>query len=222
MDCCRPDYETVFSDARAKNDLKRYRKKGPDTTTRLLIEALTAAGVRNRTLLDIGGGIGAVDHELLAAGAASAVHVEASEPFVRAATEEAARRGHAAKLTSRRGDFVELAGDIAPADVVTLDRVICCYAEMDQLVSASAAHARQLYGIVVPRERMLTRLMRMGINAVFRVTRNPFRFFIHPIDGIERILARYGLARVSSSDTLIWKVAVYARAAGAATGTRGR
>src|SRR5881394_3076776 len=145
MNCCKPDYESVFSGRRAKKDLERYRKKGPDKTTRMLIDALKQAGVEHRTLLDIGGGVGAIDHELLAAGATSAVHVEASAPFVLAATGEAARRGFAGRLESKRGDFVELAAGIAPADVVTLDRVICCYPDMKTLVSESAAHARQLY-----------------------------------------------------------------------------
>ncbi len=39
------------------------------------------------------------------------------------------------------------------ADIVTLDRVGCCYLAVDELVTASAAHARRLYGLVLPRER---------------------------------------------------------------------
>lgn len=72
MDCCHPDYDSVFSARRARKDLARYRKKGPDKTTRLLIDALRAAGVEGKTLLDIGAGIGAIDHDLLDAGVASA------------------------------------------------------------------------------------------------------------------------------------------------------
>jgi magnesium-protoporphyrin O-methyltransferase len=211
MDCCKPDYDTVFTGKRAAKDLKRYRRKGPDATTSLLIDSLKSAGVRGKTLLDIGGGIGVIDHELLAAGADSAVHVEASEPFVRAASEEAGRRGTAARLQFRRGDFVTLAGEIDSADLVTLDRVICCYRDMEQLVTASAGRAREMYGVVIPRERRLTKVMALGINLIFRITRNPFRFYVHPSRSIDRVVERAGLSAAFVKDTLIWRVAVYRR-----------
>jgi magnesium-protoporphyrin O-methyltransferase len=211
MDCCKPDYDSVFSEKRAAKDLKRYRRKGPDPTTRLLIDALKSAGVRDKTLLDIGAGIGVIDHELLEAGARSAMHVDASEASARAATEEASRRGTVGRLRFRRGDFVALAPEIEAADLVTLDRVICCYAGMEQLVTASASHARQLYGIVVPRQRRLTRVMALGINLIFRITRNPFRFYVHPLRDIDRAVQGAGLSPRSVKDTFIWRVAVYRR-----------
>ena len=211
MDCCTRDYDTVFSEKRAKQDLKRYRKKGPDKTTRMLIDALKSAGVGRKTLLDVGGGIGVIDHELLAAGLDSAVHVEASEAFGRAAAEEARRRGLGNQVRFLRGDFVALAPEIAEADVVTLDRVICCYANVQELVTTSAGHARELYGIVIPRARRLTAIMAFGINLIFRLTRNPFRFYLHPPPVIDRMLEQAGLARRFLKDTLIWRVAVYSR-----------
>jgi len=211
MNCCEPDYETVFSEKRAKQDLKRYRRKGADGTTRHLIDALKAAGVQHLTLLDIGGGIGVIDQELLAAGLEAAIHVEASEPFARVAEEEAVRRGTRSRMEFRRGDFVAMADDVPAADVVTLDRVICCYAQMESLVLASAARARRFYGVVIPRQRTLTKTMRLGINTMFRITRNPFRFYLHPPAEIDRVLRRAGLRLHSIRDTLIWRVAVYER-----------
>lgn len=213
MDCCQPDYDSVFSAKRAAKDLKRYRRKGPDPTTRLLVGALKGAGVQGKTLLDIGGGIGAIDHELLAAGIDGAVHVEAAEASARAAAEEAERRGTASRMRFRRGDFVALADELESADIVTLDRVICCYPNMEPLVSASAAHARTFYGIVVPRERRLTRIMQRGINLVFRVTRNPFRFHVHPVRDIDRVVERAGLTPRLVHETMIWRVALYQRRA---------
>ena len=57
--------EKIFDQETAERDLKAYRAHGPSTTTHLLIEALKAAGIVDRTLLDIGGGVGAIQHELL-------------------------------------------------------------------------------------------------------------------------------------------------------------
>jgi len=214
-DCCRPDYDSVFSDKRAKQDLKRYRRKGPDKSTRMLVDALRATGVRGRTLLDIGGGIGVIDHELLREGALSAVHVDASEASAKAAEDEAIRRGTRDRIDFHRGDFVAIAAEVPPADVVTLDRVICCYANMEELVRESAAHARVLYGIVIPRERRITRMGRFGVNTMFRIMRNPFRFHIHPISDIERILRGAGFKTQSVTNTIFWRVAVYVRQAAA-------
>src|SRR5438067_9283226 len=132
-DCC-DCYSDKFDEAKAAEDLARYRRDGPDRTTRLLLDALRAEGVSGATLLDVGGGVGVVQHELLGAAVRHAVAVDASRAYVRTARAEAERRGTAERTTSLLGDFVALAPEIAPADVVTLDRVICCYADMESLV----------------------------------------------------------------------------------------
>jgi hypothetical protein len=46
-----------FDDRQAKADLRSYRKKGPDRSTPLLLDALRAEGVEGASLLDIGGGV---------------------------------------------------------------------------------------------------------------------------------------------------------------------
>src|SRR5918995_1651288 len=123
--CCCQGVDEMFGEKTAEHDLRRYRKRGPSKSTRVLVEALKREGIEHATVLDIGGGIGAIQHELLEAGAERATSVEASVAYVRAAREEAERRGHTDRITHREGDFVALAHLVEPADVVTLDRVIC-------------------------------------------------------------------------------------------------
>jgi 2-polyprenyl-3-methyl-5-hydroxy-6-metoxy-1,4-benzoquinol methylase len=215
MSCCQPDsYDVVFSEKRASKDLKRYRKKGPDKTTRLLLDALKAVGVARQTLLDVGGGIGVAHHELLAAGARSAVHIDAAEAYLRLAAEEVERRGHSGRVQFLRGDFVALAADIQPADVVILDRVICCYADMALLVTTSVGRTRRLYGAVFPRETRFVKVVAAWTNLLFRIRGNPFRFYVHPPHEIDRVIRRAGLSPRSVKDTLMWRVAVYERRAG--------
>ncbi|MGZ8690915.1 MAG: class I SAM-dependent methyltransferase, partial [Aeromicrobium sp.] len=55
------------------------------------------------TVLDIGGGVGAVHHELLHSGAATAVDVDASRAYIAVAREEAERQGLRATLAVIRG-----------------------------------------------------------------------------------------------------------------------
>jgi len=204
-------YSSQFDEKHAIKDLKRYRANGPDKTTRLLLDLLEAEGVRGASLLDVGGGVGVVHHELLAAGAQTAVHVDATAANIRAAEEEATRQGHAGRVRFLQGDFVTLATEISAADVVTLDRVICCYPDMEGLVSASAGHARRLYGAVFPRERWFLRLMVALGNLARRLRRNAFRAYVHPVREIDATIRRQGLSARRIHDTFVWRVVVYSR-----------
>ena len=212
MSCCSCDgYQSQFGAKHAAKDLRRYRKKGPDRTTSLLLDQLRALGVRGASLLDIGGGIGVVHHELLDAGAESVVHVDATAANIDTANDEAERRGHSGRVRFVLGDFVALAAEIPAVDVVTLDRVICCYPEMEELVSRSATRARRLWGAVFPRERVLFKAMVQLGNGMRGLTRNDFRTFIHPVGGIDAVLGREGLTLRSVRDTYGWRAAVYSR-----------
>ena len=82
----------IFGAREAQDDLKRYRRDGAASTTKALIEAIVAEGIQGATLLDIGGGIGAIAFELLAAGAVRAESVDATEAYTTVSHEEAERR----------------------------------------------------------------------------------------------------------------------------------
>ena len=205
------DSESLFSERAARRDLKRYRRKGPTGITRELLHALQEQDGAAGTLLDIGGGVGALQHELLGSGFTHAVHVDASRAYLEASAHEAERQGHGDRIEQHHGDFVELADSIAPADVVTLDRVVCCYPDMPSLVRASAARAERLYALSYPRVRWITRVGRRLGNAWFRVRGSCFRTYLHPPREIEAQVERNGFRRVASGRTLLWHAAVYRR-----------
>lgn len=208
--CCQ-GAEGLFDERHAERDLRRFRSKGPKRTTRMLLDALTAEGIEDASVLDIGGGVGAIPHTLLSTGASGARIVDASSAYLRAARQEAARRGHADRIDVHHGDFVGLAPEIPRHDVVTLDRAICCYRDMPALVGASADRAARLYGIVVPRDAWWNRMGIFLVNAGLRLTGSAFRVFVHPPKDIERMLRDQGLERVYSGRTLVWQVGVYVR-----------
>jgi magnesium-protoporphyrin O-methyltransferase len=213
MTCCQcQGAESLFSGFYVKRELKSYRRKGPRKTTRFLIESVKARGIAGATLLDVGGGVGAIQHELLKAGAARATGADAASAYVRAVEEEARRQGHADRVLALHGDFVELADQVEPADVVTLDRVICCYPNMESLVRLSAQRARRTYALVYPRNTWLTRAGHRALNLFFWLTRNPFRVFVHATADVDRLIRADGLRQVDHHETLTWQVAVYVRA----------
>jgi magnesium-protoporphyrin O-methyltransferase len=212
MDCCQcQGIETQFNRRQAASELETYRRSGPKRTTGLLIDALMAGGVQGETLLDIGGGVGAIQQALLKAGAARATHVDASSAYIAASRAESQRQGHADQVTYRHGDFVDLAADIPPADIVTLDRVICCYHDMPALVGRSAASARRLYGLVYPRDVWWLRAGVKIMNVIYRLQRTGFRIFAHPNDAVDAVVRRNGLERRFVRKTGMWLVVVYAR-----------
>ena len=61
-------YGSFYNEKRATSDLRKYREKGPIPSTRALVYALKAEGLEGATLLEVGGGIGAIQHELMDAG----------------------------------------------------------------------------------------------------------------------------------------------------------
>jgi magnesium-protoporphyrin O-methyltransferase len=216
MDCCSPGdsaFDRQFDARHAADKLRAYRRKGPVGLTRALIDALAAGGIDGYTVLDIGAGVGAVHHELLRAGAATAVDVDASRAYLSAAREESERQGHADRARYLMGDFVVLADEVDSADLVALDRVICCYAEMAALVGRSATLARRRYGLVYPRDSLLGRVGVVFLNAQLRLSRSSFRVFAHRTADVDAILAAHGLVKRLDRKTLIWQLALYERPA---------
>jgi magnesium-protoporphyrin O-methyltransferase len=203
--------EAVFNQAEAGRKLKEYHKKGPVASTRLLLSALRAAGVAGRTLLDVGGGVGAIQYDLLKAGARTAISVDASPAYVALARQEASRQGLADRIEYHLGDFVEVAHRIPSADIVTLDRVICCYDDMPALVRLSAERAGQLYALVFPQDALWVRLAIHLENLVERIRGSAYRAFVHPTAAVEAILLERGLARRYYRRSGVWQIAVYAR-----------
>ena len=201
----------TFSDRAARDDLKRYREKGPDATTRALIDAIVERGIEGATVLDVGGGIGAVQLGLLEAGAASARAVDASEAYVETARAEAVSHGYGDRVQSHVGDFVALAAEIPAADVVTLDRVLCCYPDMAALLGSVAAHANRMIGLVYPRTRWWNGIAARAIAIFGWLTRDSTRWYLHPTEQVDTFLRARGFRLHEVKRSFIWQVVVYER-----------
>jgi magnesium-protoporphyrin O-methyltransferase len=212
-DCCRFDYDALFNDRAARRELAAYRRNGASGSTLALLNAIRGEGVEDATLLDIGGGVGVIGSELLGAGAASLLDVDASRPYLAAARSEMERRGFADRATFRYGDFVELAGSVDSADVVTLDRVVCCYDDWEALVGRSTERARRLYGLVIPRDRWWMRASVSAIRAVARLFRQPFPLHVHPEHAIHERIRREGFELIFARQGIAWQTRLYRRAA---------
>lgn len=209
--CCEIT-DNMFGEDSARGDIRGYRKRGPLKQTKLILNAIRSLNLKNVDLLDIGGGIGVIHHELLDDVADQATHVDASSAYLKEAKTEAARRGHTERVHFIHADFTDVASEIPPADVVTLDRVVCCYPDFRRLLKTAAEHSQRALVFTYPRETWYLRIAFRIMNFFQRLRRDPFRVFLHPIAEMDALLKREGFERISLRRLFVWEMSLYQRA----------
>jgi SAM-dependent methyltransferase len=211
--CCEPDFERIFDESEAVSDLRSWERDGLPDSTAELIDALRAEGVEGAAVIDIGAGVGMVHLELLAAGAATATDVDASSAYLATARVEAERRGVGDRVTYLHGNVVDLAQSLPRADIVTLDRVICCYPDLRALLGAATLPRPRLIGLVHPTDPWLVRASAVVVNALSGLFRRRNAYYIHRQREIDRILHEAGFRQLHKGGSRVWRVAVYGRSA---------
>ena len=210
MGCCQcQGIENMFDKKAAKRALKRYLKKGPSKTTKMLLKAIHKTEVKGLDFLDIGGGIGAIQYDLIKAGASKGTSIEASPAYIDLVKEEIQKNNLDEIIDFKHGDFTAIASDVDSADIVTLDKVICCYDDMSGLVRLSSKLSRKIYAVIYPRDVWWTKLALPFINFYPIIKGSPFRVFIHSTKKVEEIIIRNGLKRDYYATTLFWQVAIF-------------
>ena len=214
MSCCSGcnAVEREFDRVVAERDLKRFLSRGPDATTQKMLAAIREAPrPAEATLLDIGGGIGVMHHVLLGQGYTRATHVDGSSAYLAVAATETNRRGDADRVNFRHGDFHALAATVEAADLVTLDRVVCCDPDGVGLLAAAADNTRRLLAFSFPRARWYNRAVVALANGWRRLWRHPFRAYIHSPIAMSAALEHAGLRRRWSGGNWIWSVELFER-----------
>jgi 2-polyprenyl-3-methyl-5-hydroxy-6-metoxy-1,4-benzoquinol methylase len=209
--CCARGYEKFFGERAARRDARRYRRKGLDDTGRRLVEEVTSRGIAGASVLEVGGGVGAIDLELLQRGASSATIVELSHGYDEEAGILAREAGAEQRIERRHGDFVEHEDEIDPADIVVMHRVVCCYPDPDLLVGAASRHARSVLALSFPRDTWWLRLGFRVANLWCRLI-GGIEGFVHPPAQVVSAAENSGLkTMVHERSGHIWRVAVFER-----------
>jgi magnesium-protoporphyrin O-methyltransferase len=215
MSCCNhcQDAGSLFSERKAQKDLNKYKKKGPETSTEYLLNMIRSSDVEitQSSLLDVGSGIGAIQYELFNDGLSQATNVEASTPYLETSKAETQRRELTDRTSFHFGDIVELAPELSNATMVTLDKVICCYPDPESLIEATADKATQLYGVVFPRVRFITKIgLKLG-NLWSKLWNNDFRMYLFGRNYIDRIIRDQGFTMQGHNQTFLWHISLYTR-----------
>lgn len=209
--CCVEITDQHFREEVARKDLEEYHRGRFSKTTRILLKALRARAAEASGLLDIGGGVGVILYELLDGSAMEATSVEIASAYIRVAQEEADKRGYGSRVQFMQGDFVSLAGKIAGAELVTLDRVVCCYPDVEQLVELSASRSLKWYALSYPRDKWWVRLAIGFENWCRRRKGDTFQVHIHSESLMDDLIKRAGFSQHFHARTLTWCVAIYKR-----------
>ena len=206
--CCNArGCDKLFTRRFARRMARRYRKKGLDKTARQMVEFLESLGVEGATVLEIGGGVGEIEIELLKRGAAHALNLELSPAYAEEADQLLREAGLEARADRRIHDIAASTDGIEPADVVVLHRVVCCYPDFRGLLGAAAEHARRALVFSYPRRNLVSRLFVRAENLVFRLLRREFRAFVHPPSEMLAALGERGFRRTFAQPALVWQVA---------------
>jgi hypothetical protein len=206
MSCCTPTgYRTIFGTKAGERDARRYRRKGLVGSARWLLGRLAGDGVAGCSVLEVGGGIGDLQIELVKAGASLATNVEIIDTYEQTAQGLIAETGLGQRVVRHVGDFALRAHDAPTADIVVLHRVICCYPDPDALVAAACDRSRDRIAITIPRESWWVRAGFAGMNAWLRLRRIAFRGFVHPVAGMLEVADSRGFRPVHRETRGIWE-----------------
>jgi magnesium-protoporphyrin O-methyltransferase len=196
----------------ARRAAERYRSRGVGQTERHIVSFLSASGVDGATVLEIGGGVGEVQLELLKLGAARTVNLELSPGYDGDAASLASESGFEGRMERRLLDIAASPDDVEAADVVVLNRVVCCYPDYVRLLGSAADHARRLLVFTYPPRNAVSRLILGAENVRFRLQGKEFRTFAHPPARMLEVVESRGLRQAYAHRPLVWQIAGFERA----------
>jgi 16S rRNA G966 N2-methylase RsmD len=210
--CCAPGvYGEFFDEKLARRDVARYRHKGLGRASRRLVELVARRGVAGASLLEIGGGTGTLQIELLRRGAARATNLELSPAYDREARRLLEERGLAGRVDRRVADVVSDPDIVEDADVVVLHRVVCCYPDYDALLETASAKAQRLVAFSFPPDNVVARLLVGVLNLGQRMRGSAFRSFVHPERAMLDAVMRSGFRLAEVNRSGVWYLALLER-----------
>jgi magnesium-protoporphyrin O-methyltransferase len=205
--CCEPSgYDSTFGDRFSRHLAKHYRRRGLDPTAARMVQFLTDRGVEGASVLEVGGGVGAIQLELLRRGAARTTNLELSDSYEADAAALARDAGVADRMSRRHLDLARRPEEVEPHDIVVLHRVVCCYPDYESLLGAAADHASRLLVFSHPPRNLISRFALGSRNLVYRIQRTPFRTYAHDPEAMTAAAGRRSLDVAYRHRGMAWHV----------------
>jgi magnesium-protoporphyrin O-methyltransferase len=207
---CASESLDIFGEKGARRALRRYLRKGLGGADARLIAAWAAEGeLDGATVIEVGGGIGQIQVDLIRRGAMRGTVVEVLGDYEGPAGELAAAAGVADRSSFVLADLVETPDAVEPADVVVLRRVVCCSPDGPELLAAAAGRTRQTLLASYPRDRAAVRLVLRLQNMALALMQKRFRVYVHAPEDLRQAAARRGLGLARISQGIAWETAQF-------------
>ena len=213
MACSCPEVglDEIFTEDFARRDADRYRKRGLPKRARKLLQLIQSQlDLKRATALEGGAGAGALTVELARRGVAHATAVDATAIALEYVRQLAEEYGVAERVEAQVADFADFSCS-NPADLVILDRVVCCYPDWKRLLENAASCARSVITLSYPADRMLWRIAIGSANMGQALLRRRFRMHFHAPAAMLGLLAASGFQLVARERYWFWELAVMKR-----------
>lgn len=206
--CSTPGCAEIFGDRVARREAKHFRKRGLPARAQRLLDALAArVPLHGLSAIEVGAGVGGFTISMLERGIEKATIIDAAPAYVEAAQALASERGVHDALTVRVGDFAEDEPTEA-ADVVVMDRVVCCYPSWRGLLEQATRTASSAIALSYPRKRWSNSFGTRMVNLLMWIRRSPFRVFVHPPRTMRAFLESRGFSAEVVGSTAFWELVV--------------
>lgn len=206
--CCGAD--KLFDLKTANKQYKRYLKKGPSRVTSKLIGQLEDFNIEG-TLLDVGGGIGAIQWWFLANGGKETFGVDASSGYTEIAQEHARKSCFEDRTHFFVGDLMDHCSNIPKANHISLDKVICCYPNYQEILNVVCGLSTHTVSLTYPMDGIIARIIRSFGVLMMKIRGNPFRPFVHRVTSVRALFSENGYVLKKRELSFPWHVETYQR-----------
>jgi 2-polyprenyl-3-methyl-5-hydroxy-6-metoxy-1,4-benzoquinol methylase len=209
--CCTSQGTGKFFSKSVRRFERRYRNSGLDNAQKRVVDGLLAAGIEGKSVLEIGCGVGGLHLQLLRSGASIAQGIDLSEAMIAEARKFADRLNLLSRVTYTVGDFATRPEVAKAADVVVMDKVLCCSATPLELIHQAAAKCGSLLAVSYPRRGFLAKAMFRSAEVLGELFRRSFHPVYHQPEMLEGALEREGLEEIRAEASPIWQIRIYRR-----------
>jgi len=207
--CCGADL--FFDKKTAEKEYRQYQKKGPSRVTAKIIQQLENQNVQGKSMVDVGGGIGALQWWFLKNGGAQTSDIDASSGYLKQAQEHAIENGWKDKAHFVQGDCLDSFNEIDDPEFITLDKVVCCYPNYKEILEATCEKSKSHISLSYPMDGLISETIRLIGDLYFRIMKNPYRPYVHSVKKIRNVFTSKGYQRIAYDLAFPWHVETYVR-----------
>jgi magnesium-protoporphyrin O-methyltransferase len=208
--CCGADQ--LFDLKTAQKQYRKYIKKGPGRVTQKIIDQLSNFSIHQEdVLIDVGGGIGALQWWFLSQNGKNTVGVDASSGYQKIANKHALDLNLSDRSTQLFGDFACLELSALKGNYVTLDKVICCYPDFKSVLQKAVNTHPEVISLSYPLHGYLASIIR-GFGVLFmKILGTSFKPYVHNGKHVQLLLIDLGYQLKYQDILFPWRIQTFVK-----------